>query len=163
MRLAINGRPRLPNDAFSHDDRLFRGYCLDDLDDQGNLRAEYLRFPDLSCNWDRFSAPAHVRYRPHGRETDGCYSFTVETARFKSIATPVHEPIESEDYENYAHVEVRLLPPGEQDVLKPPPREQKAKGKKAKADRLEWRIHVARSVTFELLATGFLSSNRRGS
>jgi hypothetical protein len=75
------------------DDKLYRGFRSEELDDEGKLDADTLRLPDLSCNWNRFSIPHDIRYRMPGCEQDGCYAITVETARYKSFATPCHDPM----------------------------------------------------------------------
>jgi hypothetical protein len=105
------------------------------------LDAESLRMPDLSCNWSRFSIPHDVRHRLPGCENDGCYPFTVEVARYKSFATPVHEPLCNVPTENYSHAEVRELYEGE-SVMSVPPRQRKSRSKQRKVLRLEWRINI---------------------
>lgn len=153
MRLAIRGRPTLNNGAFNPADRLYRGYCLDDFDDNGNIDVASFESRDLSCNWDRFSIPSDVRHRLRGRETDGCYSITVEVARYKSLTTPCHHPIQQPDYENYAHVEIRWLEPGESVEFTPPHGRQTSRGKAAKAQRLEWRQNAVLRLQIELGAS----------
>ncbi len=118
---------------------------MDDLDEQGELDAESLRFPDLSCNWGCFSIPHDVRFRMPGCENDGCYAITVEAARFKSIATPVHEPLCNQELENYSHVEIRELLEGE-SVTSTPSRNRKNRNKQRKVLRLEWRVNVVRNL-----------------
>jgi hypothetical protein len=109
-----------PSD-FGLSDRLFRGFRKNDLDkESGEILANSIRFPDFSCNWERFSAPEYVKRRNNGLETDGCYAFTVEVSRYKDMATPCHDPNPKNDPENYAHVEVRQLDQGE-SVLEAPP------------------------------------------
>src|SRR5271157_3678051 len=62
---------------------LYRGFRKIDLPDQlGELRANSFSFPNISCNWNRFSKPVDIRKRAGGLPTDGCYSFTVEQARY---------------------------------------------------------------------------------
>jgi hypothetical protein len=111
------------------------------------IRIETIRFPDFSCNWSRFSLPSDVRYRLNGRPTDGAYAFTVEIARYKSIATPVHDPLYS-PMENYSHVEVRELLDGE-SVFSEPPRCRKKK-KSGRARRLEYRQNLLNGLHVEL-------------
>jgi hypothetical protein len=120
---------------------LYRGFRLDDLDDEGELDAESLRLPDLSCNWSRFSIPHDVRYRMPGCESDGCYSITVEVARYNSFATPVHEPICQQDPENYSHTEIREVYEGE-SIISAPPKNRKSRSQQRKVLRLEWRVNV---------------------
>jgi hypothetical protein len=145
-RLKLRGRRKLPCAEFRQDDRLFRAATLADLDDQGRPVVERIRFPGFSCNWSRFSEPADVRLRHRGLATDGCYSFTVETSRFRSYATPVHDPLES-PVENYAHVEVRQLMPGESVLAEPPP-DQERKG--ARSEKLAYRQNLSNNATLEI-------------
>lgn len=127
---------------FRLDDRLYRGFRADELDDDGKLDVDTLRLPDLSCNWSRFSIPHDVRFRMPGWELDGCYAITVETARYKSFATPCHDPRCNEEPENYAHVEVRELYESE-PVTSTPPRNRK---KKRKAMRSEWKTNIINTL-----------------
>jgi hypothetical protein len=151
-RLTIRGRPTLRPSDFRPVDRLFRGYSFADLDESGNIDVESFERRDLSCNWDRFSIPSDIHHRPSGRETDGCYSLSVETARFKNLATPCHDPIQGPIYENYAHVEIRWLSDGEDIDYTPPHGRNPSKSKMAKALRLEWRTNAVRNLTFEIQA-----------
>src|SRR5260370_17205798 len=122
---------------------------MDDLDDEGVLDAECLRFPDLSCNWDRFSIPHDVRYRKPKCENDGCYAITVDVARFKSFATPVHYPLCNQEPENYSHVEIRELYEGEPETYTPP-RNRKNRNKRSKLFRFQRRVkpvfHLQRPI-----------------
>ena len=140
-RLACRERQALSPSDFNLTDLLYRGFRMDDLDDEGVLDAESLRFPDLSCNWDRFSIPHDVRYRKPKCENDGCYAITVDVARFKSFATPVHYPLCNQEPENYSHVEIRELYEAE-SVTSTPPRNRKNRNKRSKVLRLEWRVNV---------------------
>jgi hypothetical protein len=153
QRLRVRGRSKLPYSEFLHRDRLYRAYHLEELDESGLIDINTLGFPDLSCNWDRFSRPEDVRFRENGRETDGCYSFSVETARYKNIATSVHDPIELGPFENYAHVEVRELLEGE-DPLCEPPKGRKPRGKRYKTTRYEYRRHLIQKLRIEMQALG---------
>jgi len=101
-----------PSD-FNVSDRLYRGFRKSDLDESGKILMNSIRFPDFSCNWERFSTPEDVKRRNNGLETDGCYAFTVEVSRYKDMATPCHDPNPPNDPNNYAHVEVRQLGNGE--------------------------------------------------
>lgn len=112
-RLQCNGRPTLQPTDFRPSDLLYRGFRADELDDEGAIDVDTLRFPDLSCNWNRFSIPQDVRVRMPSCEDDGCYSITVEVARYESFATPVHDPICEGESQNYSHVEIRELAGGE--------------------------------------------------
>jgi len=110
-------------------DNFYRGFRKEELDPgTDKLCANSIRFPDFSCNWNRFSKPADVRFRENGLPSDGCYSFTVENARYKEMATTCHAPI----FKNYAHVEVRQLLPNEDVLIEPP------KGRKLKKEREGW-------------------------
>lgn len=110
-RLRIRGRAVLPCSAFRLEDKLYHGFSMEDLDDLDDIRIETIRFPGFSCNWSRFSIAVDVRLRENGQPTDGAFAFTVATARYKSLATPVHDPLRR-PVENYAHVEVRELHEG---------------------------------------------------
>lgn len=87
-----------------------------------------------------------MRYRLNGKSTDGAYAFTVEIARYKSVATPVHDPLYS-PVENFAHVEVRELADGE-SIFSEPPHGRKKKSGKAK--RLEYRQNLLNALQVEL-------------
>src|SRR5260370_9644935 len=138
-RLRIRGRRKLEPRDFVSGDRLYVAFDRDDVDPStGDLIPERIRFPDFSCNWSLFSEPADVRVRPNGQADDGCYSFTVAVARYKELATTVHDPISEKDYENYAHVEVRELRPGE-SIYWEPPRGRESSSKARKNLRIEYR------------------------
>lgn len=114
---------------------MFRGYQRSHIDPEtGRIAADSIKFPDFSCNWERFSKPEDVRRRTGGLDTDGCYAFTVGTARFKGMATACHDPISG----NYAHVEVRVLRSG-QSVYDEPPKGQRIN---SKAKKLEYRKNI---------------------
>ncbi|HTN43852.1 MAG TPA: hypothetical protein VMN77_08665 [Nitrospiria bacterium] len=144
--LLIKGRTKLSSSAFQDDDKLFRAFQKDDLDENENIRLETIKFPDISSNWSRFSVAKDVKFRKNGLKTDGCYSITVLVSRFKKIATPVHHPISDCVYPNYAHVEIRVLYEGE-DVLFEPPRGRKIK---PKSKKLEYRQNLKDSLQIEL-------------
>jgi hypothetical protein len=148
-RLRLRGRAVLPCSAFRLEDKLYHGFSVEDLDDLDNIKIETIRFPDFSCNWARFSIAADVRLRENGQPTDGAYAFTVETARYKSLATPVHDPLRR-PVENYAHVEVRELQE-EESVLEAPPKNRKKK-KSGKSRRLEYRQNLLNQLSVELPA-----------
>jgi len=152
-RLAIRGRTALSPADFKPVDRLFRGFSLADLDDNGIVDVASFEPRDLSCNWDRFSIPSDTHHRPGGRDADGCNSLRVETVQFRDLATPCHDPIQEPAYENYAHVEIRWLNAGETIDSTPPHGRSPNKGKTAKAMRLEWRTNAVRNLKFEIQAT----------
>jgi len=133
---------------FEIHDSLFVG-CDDEDFVNGELRIENIRFPDFSCNWSRFSIPHDVRFRPNAKATDGCYSFTVATARFHSYANPVHDPIQDPDYENYSHVEIREVFEGE-DPLSEPPKKRKKDNRLYRDRRLLYRQNIQNSYRLEL-------------
>jgi hypothetical protein len=149
-RLAIRGRPTLSLADFLVADRLFRGFSIADLDEHGDIDVASFETRDLTCNWDRLSIASDIRHRPNGRNTDGCYSLSVETARFKNLATPCHDPIATADCENYAHVEIRWLNSGEPIDFEPPHGRTPSKSKTAKAARLDWRTNAVRHLRIEI-------------
>jgi hypothetical protein len=136
-----------PSD-FRLSDKLYRGYQADELDEDGRIDVNTIRFPDLSSNWDRFSIPHDVRHRLPDCDKDGCYSFTVESARFESFATPCHHPIRRNPIDNYSHTEVRELAEGE-SLLSVPPRERKGRSKRAKELRSRWRTNLVNTLQIE--------------
>jgi hypothetical protein len=149
-RLTIQGRPKFKPAGFLLDDKLYVAFDTDDTDPvNGDLIIERIRFPDFSCNWSRFSIPSDVRVRPYGQPDDGCYSFTVEVARYKELATTVHDPVCEPTYENYAHVEIREVLPDE-SVYSEPPRDRKLSSKGRKKLRLEYRLNILNRRTIEL-------------
>ncbi|SRR5713101_6373645 len=149
-RLKIRGRPKLGPRDFALEDKLYVAFDADDTDPVGDdLIVESIRFPDFSSNWSRFSNPADVRLRPNGRSDDGCYSLTVRMARYKELATTVHDPVSDEAYQNYAHVEIRELQPGE-SVYSEPPRNRKSSSRGRKNLRLEYRQNIINHHIIEL-------------
>lgn len=146
-RLDCGGRPKLSPMEFYPSDKLYRGFKADELDDSGTLDANTLRLPDLSCNWSRISLPNDIRFRMPGCENDGCYSFTVEAARFDQFATICHAPICDEEIENYSHSEIRELFEGESVLSEPPQNRGKKKSRKAK--RFAWRTHLINNLVIE--------------
>ena len=144
--LKIKDRFKRPVTDFNNEDKLYRGFNHYSLDQENNkIRIETIRFPDFSCNWSKFSTPQDVRYRKNSDINDGCYSFTVKTARYKGYANPVHDPIKEDIYENYAHVEVRELYEGEDFNSEPP----KQRPKRRKSLRHEYRQNMLNNLTIE--------------
>ncbi len=45
--LKINGRKKIPSTEYNRLDKLFRGFCEDDLEESGNIGVESIGFPDL--------------------------------------------------------------------------------------------------------------------
>jgi hypothetical protein len=152
QNLKINGRKKLSTQEFIESDKLYHGFDLSDIDDDGLIGLNTIRFPDFSCNWGRFSFPKDIRYRVNGKMTDGCYSFTVVAARYKNIATPVHDPIDDKKNPNYSHVEVRELFDGE-DIFFEPPKNRKARSATGKSQRLEYRFNLRNNLAIEIEAT----------
>lgn len=148
-RLACRGRPKFVPADFSSDERLYRGFKIDELDEAGVVDANTLRLPDLSCNWSRFSEPEDIRHRMAGCEKDGCYSLSVENARYDEFATACHSPICGEMIENYSHVELREIYDDETIHTEPPQGREKRKNRTAKAMRLAWRTHIVNNITVE--------------
>jgi hypothetical protein len=144
-RLRIAGRIKLSPSSFHDDDKLYRAFDKDDFDNNEEIKLETIKFPDVSCNWGKLSDPQDIRIRKNGRKTDGCYSFSVLTSRFKKIATPVHDPIDDCVYPNYAHVEVRALYANE-DILHEPPKGRKIK---PNSNKLIYRQNIKNSLTIE--------------
>jgi hypothetical protein len=152
LHLLINERPRLSTKSFQDNDKLYHSYKKEDLGDDGRIKQETIRFPDFSCNWSQFSEPKDVLYRNDSSKTDGCYSFTVIVSRFNNIATPVHDPIDEGEYQNYAHVEIRLLKRGE-DIFSEPPKKRKIKAEFYKSLRREYRFNICWSYMVEFEPT----------
>ncbi|MCP4137356.1 MAG: hypothetical protein GY754_40690 [bacterium] len=146
--LKISGRKKLKTSDFLNTDKLYHGFSKKDLDEDNKLDLNTIRFPDFSCNWDRFSKPDHIHYRENGNRNDGCYSFTVEISRYKKIATPVHDPIK-EPLENYSHAEIRQLKEDE-NILFEPPKNRKLKSKTLKSKRLEYRQNIINNLLIEI-------------
>ena len=146
--LLINNRNKLPTIAFNDNDKLFHSFDKDDLDEDENFKLESVRFPDFSCNWSRFSFPNDILLGENAKPTDGCYSFTVSTSRYKKMTPPVHDPREHDRYPNYSHVEVRELLDNE-DIYFEPPKGRKLKTKAAKSKRLEYRQNLLNSLYIE--------------
>lgn len=144
-RLECRGRFALGPMAFADEERLFRGFGADELDEFGQIDVNTLRMPDLSCNWERFSIAEDVKHRLPNREKDGCYAVRVLDIRYKGFAAPAHDPICGGERENYANVEVRELVEGESFEIAPP-KNRKPSGKQRKLLRLEWRTHLVNSL-----------------
>jgi len=153
QRLICWNRKKQPSGSFKDPDKLFHGFSKPDLDENYKLRLETIRFPDFSCNWDRFSIMSDVRLRSKGNLSDGCFSINVSQYRFQNTATPVHEPIcfdkDKGQPPNFSHVEVRLLKDGEAIHLEPP-KNRKLDSKTEKKRRLEYRHFILQSIKVEL-------------
>lgn len=149
--LKQNGRQKLSSESFALKDKLFRSFKKSDLDKNKVLRPETIKFPDISCNWERFSKPEDIWFRDKGSAKDGCYSITVEDSRFNKIATPVHDPItgcSSDEIENYSHTEIRVLQDGKDFSYEP----EKNRKLNSKQKKLEYRMHIREIYKVELKA-----------
>ncbi|MBC8548388.1 MAG: hypothetical protein ISR96_08765 [Nitrospira sp.] len=150
LRLLNNGRSKLSSRVFSSDDKLYRSFSKSEVDDDGTIKVNTIRFPDLSCNWDKFSEPTDVLWR---NQSNGCYSFSVSVARYNSYATPVHDPIaDHDDFPNYAHVEVRALKEGEPFDFEPPKGRSKGRSVFAREARLRYRTNMKLLLQIEVEA-----------
>lgn len=150
-RLKCVGRAKLPSSEFKNSDKLYRSFKKSDLDEMNHIKMETIKFPDISCNWDRYSEPEDVWFRSRGTAKDGCYSITVEQSRYEKIATPVHDPISDSDEnyaENYSHVEVRLLPEGMDFSFEPP----KGKSLNSKIKKRQYRHYIQEHIKIEIKA-----------
>lgn len=146
--LQINGRTTDQN--FHDDDILYRGFGLHEYDHlEETIKLESIRFPDLSCNWERYSEVEDIKFRQNGKNTDGCYSFSVVVSRYENIATPVHDPIDDPEYPNYAHTEIRVLRANDPQGYLPP---KGRKLPKSKVKKMRYRQNMANLLTIEVLA-----------
>jgi hypothetical protein len=138
---------------FRPTERIFRGFRLSDVENGSEeIKANSIRFPDFSCNWERFSRPKDVKKRAGGLKTDGCYSFRIETSRYNKMATTCHDPNPIEDPKNYAHVEVRQLLPTE-NVFDEPPKKRELKKEKegwSPSLKLQYRQNIVFNLTIEI-------------
>ncbi|MDI6792181.1 MAG: hypothetical protein QME81_04855 [bacterium] len=135
-----------PSDFYPNE-KLYRSFNQSDLiPDTTEIGVHSIRFPDFSCNWSRFSKPADIRLRENINTTDGCYSFTVETSRFERMATPCHDPLDS----NYAHVEVRQLKADESIEFEPPKNRKLRSNNWSKSRRLLYRQNIINDLTVEI-------------
>lgn len=148
-----------PSD-FLPNEKLYRGFRKADIvEETGMLEGNSFTFGStggISFNWSRFSKPEDIRKRKNGRITDGCYSITVEQARYDGKVSTCHDPFPSSDPKNYAHTEIRQLKPDE-DFNYEPPRDR-GKLKKlsegwSHSEMLSYREHISilRNIEFEAL------------
>ncbi len=151
--LQCQNRPKLSQESFSDDSRFYRGFCRDDVDEDGLLKVETLQAPDLSCNWADHSEPADVRYRERGEPTDGCYSFSLRDVRHDNLANAVHDPLCDCPVENYSHCELRTLKSDEDITYEPEKRRKHSKSATQKKRRLNWRINLRNALVVELKPT----------
>ena len=140
--LNCNGRSKLPTTSFEDADGLYMAFSNQELDENGIIRTELFRLPDMSCNWSRFSQPIDVRYRKDGRVTDGALAIRVGEVKFDEFAIPVHDPLCNESPENYSHCEVRSIPGNLKAGDEPPKDAKKRKSSSEKQRRAAWRRHL---------------------
>lgn len=146
--LRIAGRSIDPH--FTDGCLLYRGFSEEDIDELlGSIKTEHIRFPDYSCNWNRYSYPKDIRYRKGGSTREGCYSIQVKDARYENLACPVHDPITDKDYENYAHVDVRMLRPNDPKGFIPPPNRNQPKSDVFKSSKLKYRTSIVNNLKIE--------------
>jgi hypothetical protein len=145
-----------PYDFLPHE-KLYRGFKKDDLpDDTGMLAGNHFTFPKnggISCDWSRFAQPADVRRRRKDTEHDGCYSFTVEHARYNGKASTCHDPCPKDNPKNYAHMEIRQLRPKDDPFHEPPKyckRLEKESDGWSKSCRLAYREYISLKLTIEI-------------
>lgn len=60
--MRIDGRAKLPTTEFCLEDRLYRAYYLEELDDSGEIDVETLRFPDLGDLRGK-QLPVHFKHK----------------------------------------------------------------------------------------------------
>jgi len=145
IRLIKGSRETYDVNKFKDNQRLYRSCRLEDFGEDGKIRLETIRFPDLSCNWSMFSEPQDVWYRENGSINDGCYSFSIKASRFKNLATPVHDPLD----DNFSHTELRAVKQEATEDEKSTP----LKGHKmSKAKRAEYRANIRGNMRIDLVA-----------
>ena len=136
---------------FRSEERLFVGYRKSDINEGANkIEPNFFRFPDFSCNWERFSKAEDVRLRENGLQTDGSISFLVKTAQFEKMATPCHDPTPK----IYAHSEIRQLTDSEPLTFEPPRNRKLKSNNWSKSKRQEYRQHLVNNHEIEIEPTG---------
>lgn len=146
--LIPNGR--ITDNSFQKECKLYRGFEPKDISHiNGQILTHTIRFPDFSCNWNKFSSPEDVKYRAQNCENDGCYSVNTDTAQFDNRATPVHDPLNEAPWYNYAHVEIRALRDGENAGEIIPPKKRKLQ----KSIKLAYRDNFSFNALIELEPT----------
>jgi hypothetical protein len=135
---------------FQLHEKLFRAFRKSDLNDGiDTIEANAISFPDFSCNWNRFSQSADIRNREKGKMTDGCFSFTVETAQFNKMATPCHDPLP----QNYSHTEIRQLTQDEPIFFEPPKGRKLDSHNWSKTKRQQYRQNIINNLIIEIEAS----------
>jgi hypothetical protein len=66
------------------------------------------------------------------------------------MATPVHDPIDEDEYPNYAHIEVRALREGEDPERTVPQKRRKLRGGRSK--KLEYRQNLVNKLVILISA-----------
>lgn len=146
QHLFRNGRETVQ--SFELSDLLYRGFSLDEYDAAADsLRVECVWSPDFSCDWSRYSEPTDIKFRKNGKDTDGCYAFSVEIAHYEKLAKAVHDPIDDAEYPNFAHVEVRATRTTDDESTIPP------KGRKisSTAKKLAYRQNIVNKLEIQFL------------
>jgi hypothetical protein len=135
-----------PSD-FSPKERLFVGFRKGDIN-VGTCKIEpnFFRFPDFSCNWERFSKAEDVRIRENGLPTDVCISLLVKTVQFEKMATPCHDPL----LNNYSHTEVRQLSDTEPLTFEPPKDRKLKSSNWSKSKRHLFRLYLVNNHAIEI-------------
>jgi hypothetical protein len=146
----------LPTD-FLPQEKLYRGYKKADLcEETGMLEGNHFTFPKkggISCDWSRFAKLIDIRKRRKDAKQEGCYSFTVENARYNGKASTCHDPNPKLNPKNYAHMEIRQLRKNDDPFYEPPQnckRLEKAVDGWSKSIRLAYREHISRCLTIEI-------------
>jgi hypothetical protein len=134
---------------FLTEQKLYIGYRKADINDgSDSIELNFFRFPDFSCQWERFSKPENVRLRENGLPTDGCISIKVENAQYEKMATPCHDPNPT----IYAHTEIRQLKENEPLTFEPPKCRKLSSHNWSKTQKREYRQHLVHSHNVEIEA-----------
>ncbi|MDD5672630.1 MAG: hypothetical protein PHC61_00580 [Chitinivibrionales bacterium] len=137
--------PYKPADYLSTE-RLFIGYRKADINEgTEKIELNFFRFPDFSCNWERFSTSKDVRLREKGLPTDGSISLLVKSAQYQKMATPCHDPLT----ENYSHTEIRQLTVDEPLTYEPPKGRKLESHNWSSTKRREYRQNLVNSYIVE--------------
>jgi hypothetical protein len=132
------------------EERLFVGYRKSDINEgTDKIEPNFFRFPDFSCNWERFSEAEDVRLRENGLPTDGSISFLVKTAQYEKMATPCHDPTPKV----YAHSEIRQLTDSEPLTFEPPRNRKLKSNNWSKSRRQEYRQNLVNNHEIEIEPT----------
>jgi hypothetical protein len=141
---------------FLPEEKLYRSYFINELPvkiEPRKLKASFLSFPNISCNWSRFYKPEDVIKRSGGSPKAGCLSFTVEQARYHGKIATCHDPNPPSGPKNYSHSELRQLLPSEDQFKEPPKDRAKLETEKdgwSRRVRLEYRNYIAKVLNIEI-------------